>query len=153
MSTSIPESIGSVTRMPDGRGVRALAAAGGGSPDEPCVEGELVWTSDLCDDRPCQCEWAYNGVASGGITMIAEVHQVAGADRAAIRGALVQRMGECGYPPAAARARVDRLLRVASALPVGTLLRLEHGVPVPFPPGSRLKGRGTVIVPASGGRR
>ncbi len=134
-------------------GAAALVAADPGDPDRECVVSELVWTSERCDDLPCQCEWGYNGVASEGITMIAEVRRLPGVDRRGLRGVLVERMRAHGYPSTIAAARADALLDLAGALPVGTLLRLEHGSPVPFPPGSRLAGRGRVLSPAPKGLR
>ncbi len=132
---------------------RALTAEDGGPPDRPCVVGELVWTSDLCDDRPCQCEWGFNGVATEGLTTIARVRSLPGVTRAEVRRTITRRMAEHGYPIAAANSRVDRLLDLAASLPDGALLRLEHGVPVPFPVGSRMHSSGTVISPAPGGER
>ncbi len=134
-------------------GAAALVAADPGDPDRECVVGELVWNSELCDDLPCRCEWGYNGVASEGITMIAEVRRLPGVERRGLRGALVDRMRSHGYPPTIAASRADALLDLAGSLPVGTLLRLEHGNPVPFPPGSRLAGRGRVLSPAPKGLR
>lgn len=132
-------------------GTAVLVAADASMEGHECVLGELVWTSDLCGDRPCRCEWGYNGVASGGVTTVAEVRRLEGVDRAAVRRAIQARMVSSGYPTQIAADRVDALLRVASGLPEGTLLRLDRGRPVPFPPGSRLVGRGRVVIP-SGGR-
>lgn len=129
-------------------GAAALVAADPGDPAQECVVGELIWTSQLCDDLPCQCEWGYNGVASDGLTMIAEVRRLPRIDRSTLQSTIAGRMRSHGYPSGLAAARADSLLQVADVLPVGTLLRLEHGKPVPFPPGAKLAGRSRVVLPA-----
>jgi len=129
-------------------GAAALVAAAMCPPGHECVIGELVWTSDLCDDRPCQCEWGFNGVASDGTAMVAEARRFAGVPRSAIRRALVDRMRTKGYPADVAGRRVDGLLDLAAASPDGTLFRLEHGRPVAFPPGSRVVGPHSIEAPA-----
>lgn len=142
-----PESVQRALPAAAREGVAVLVAADASPPGHECVPGELVWTCELCDDLPCQCEWGFNGVASGGITRAAEVRRLAGITRRTVRAAVVERMVAAGYPADVARARVDAILDLAAALPDGTLLRLEHGRPVPFPPGSRVVAPRRIVSP------
>lgn len=152
-SRSIPGRARDAVGRRSARGTRALTAEHAEPPGRSCVGGELVWTPDPCDDRPCPCERGFTGVASGGVTAVARVRLLPGTSRAELRRALVDCMGAHGCPPVEATRRADRLLDTAAGLPDGTLLRLEQGVPVALPPGSRMRGRGTVVAPADEHRR
>ena len=134
-------------------GTRALVAAAMCPPGRECVVGELVWTSDLCDDLPCQCEWGFNGAASDGIAMAAEVRRLPGIERTGVQRALIDVMGRHGDPEWIARARIDVLLDLARRHPEGTLFRLEHGRPVAFPPGSRVVDPHRIVAPGPGAER
>ena len=123
------------TRRRRAKRVKVLVAVGlrppPGAGVAPCVAGELVWLPPSCGDPACDCARTFGGCASQGVTPAARIAEL-GVGRAAVLRAIRAGMCEHCLPPTVAAAAAERLLRIADAHPVGTLLQRRHGEALPL---------------------
>lgn len=149
MSTTTPRGTRKKTPEPT-RSLRALVAAGSSPDGRATIRGELVWIPLPCGEQACSCRADFSGVATRGITDVAQVQTLRGVGRAAIRRAIIAGMCPDCVPAATAPTQAEWLLRVAQDLPDGTFVRRdESGAIIPFPPGSVISPDGRISSPWS----
>lgn len=149
MSTTNPRGTRKKTSEPT-KSLRALVAAGSSPDGRATIRGELVWIPLPCGTQDCSCRADFSGVATRGITDVAQVQTLRGVSRAAIRRAIVAGMCTDCVPAATAPTQAEWLLRVAQDLPDGTLVRRDgSGAIIPLPPGSVISPGGRISSPWS----